>query len=847
MREEVKNWLNDQHVWLQEAALRVLQNGQLADQDISELVTLLKDGDPNGAPPRTYPTVGIAQNESVLKLVSIGPVKGIDALNPRSPLEFGDGNITVVFGHNGSGKSGFTRILSNACGKPHCVRLRRNVYTPGEGEQKCTFTYQIDDERKEVTWPANGEPINELRHIDVFDTVAGSVYLDRENEATYTPPELTLFVDLVDACKKIEAQLSDEASRLVSRLTTIPPRFAQCEAIKGYRELKHDLSAERLTELSTWSEADVTALKALQDRLKEKDPIAAAKKRRGVQSQINSLRSALQKGLKAVGPKALDGLKRMNEDAVAKRKAVTEGAAVLKDVSVLDGVSTETWRTLWNAARAFSTEETYADRDFPFTGDEARCVLCHQTLDEEARGRMTEFEKFVQGQLEKDASAAEKKLKEALDWSPTPPDRAQLETACQAAELSEQVSASLIAAWEKLKEHLNTLLTLDLPEEAPEIDESITRLHAVLEQLAGVAEQAAKDLEEDAKSEDRTKAAASLLDLEAKKWVTEQADGIRTEVERLVQLEKLKQWKRKTSTNGITRKAGDLSQQLVTDAYIIRFNDELRKLGASKVQVELVKTRSRQGRTQHQVLLKSPDVEGVNVSEILSEGERRIVSLAAFLADVTGGSGSAPFVFDDPISSLDQVFEEAVIARLIELSQERQVLVFTHRLSFLGIMSDKAGDALNCISIRREDWGTGEVGQVPIYGKNPKGALNTLKQERVRIAENMLNEHGSEIYYPLAKSICSDFRIIIERVIEIVFLADVIQRHRRQIKTLGGEVFKLTKITNEDCQLVHDMMTKYSCYEHSQTPEAPVEMPHPDELRTDIEAMLTWHDEFKKR
>jgi ABC-type Mn2+/Zn2+ transport system ATPase subunit len=63
---------------------------------------------------------------------------------------------------------------------------------------------------------------------------------------------------------------------------------------------------------------------------------------------------------------------------------------------------------------------------------------------------------------------------------------------------------------------------------------------------------------------------------------------------------------------------------------------------------------------------------------VLSEGEYRIVSLAAFLADVGGKDFSAPFVFDDPISSLDQDFEEAVVQRLVELSQERQVIIFTH-------------------------------------------------------------------------------------------------------------------------------------------------------------------------
>ena len=42
---------------------------------------------------------------------------------------------------------------------------------------------------------------------------------------------------------------------------------------------------------------------------------------------------------------------------------------------------------------------------------------------------------------------------------------------------------------------------------------------------------------------------------------------------------------------GLSRKAGELSETLITDAYISRFNEELRNLGAARIQVELVKTR----------------------------------------------------------------------------------------------------------------------------------------------------------------------------------------------------------------------------------------------------------------
>lgn len=231
--------------------------------------------------------------------------------------------------------------------------------------------------------------------------------------------------------------------------------------------------------------------------------------------------------------------------------------------------------------------------------------------------------------------------------------------------------------------------------------------------------------------------------------------------------------------------------------------------------------------------------------EVLSEGERRIISLAAFLADVTGRDGGTPFIFDDPISSLDQTWEERTVDRLVTLSASRQVIVFTHRLSLLGLITEKAED-LATIHIRREPWGTGEPGEIPLAAKKPEGALKDLKERRLTRARRTLNDDGNEAYYPLAKAICSDLRILAERLVEFVLLADVVQRHRRAVNTLG-KIHQLAKITAADCALIDEMMTKYSRYEHSQSNEAPVEVPGPDEIAADIDRLLTWHAEFKGR
>lgn len=359
-------------------------------------------------------------------------------------------------------------------------------------------------------------------------------------------------------------------------------------------------------------------------------------------------------------------------------------------------------------------------------------------------------------------------------------------------------------------------------------------------------EDSAKKFEEDAEKDNRVELQAQLKNLQSMKWLAEQKTAIQEELNRLQSLERLQEAKKKTNSRALSTKKGELAETLITDAFVQRFNNELNALGASRLKVKLIKSKVLKGKVLHTLQL---DGAAHNLNEVLSEGENRIVSIAAFLADVTGRTYPAPFVFDDPISSLDQDYEEAVVQRLCAIASERQVIIFTHRLSLLGMVQDyakKVSIEPEIICIREESWGTGEPGDTPLFAKKPDKALNQLINDRLSKAKKLLNEHGKEVYEPYAKALCSDFRILLERMIECELIADVVQRYRRAINTMG-KIGNLAKISEADCKYFDDLMTKYSRYEHSQPLEAPVPLPEPDELETDFTALKDWQAEFKKR
>jgi hypothetical protein len=60
-------------------------------------------------------------------------------------------------------------------------------------------------------------------------------------------------------------------------------------------------------------------------------------------------------------------------------------------------------------------------------------------------------------------------------------------------------------------------------------------------------------------------------------------------------------WKKLTSTTGISRQTSKISQSLITDAFVERFNNELKNLGSQKIKVAIEK-RTTKGRVLHKIV-----------------------------------------------------------------------------------------------------------------------------------------------------------------------------------------------------------------------------------------------------
>jgi len=841
-------WVSERPQWLQIAATRLLQQSELTDKDVSELATLCQQ-EADGKLPKmacSFLATAFSQGaEGTLRLCSISNVEGVNALAPKKPLEFGKSNITIVYGNNGSGKSGYVRLLKHVCGARDTGPLHRNVYKPGSTLQKACISFEQDGEPKTYTWSGQGI-CNDLNSVDIFDTSFGKVFVSSEDEVSYEPPVLSFFSSLILACERVSSALDTEANRYQSKKPNIPADKKVTPEGIWYEAISVKTTTQDIDKHCSFGSADETEMQTLQQRLAEQAPADKAKQLRKQKQHLDTLVQDAQKYLEQLSDENYRRIIAAKKKSILKKTAADIAAEKIFSSSELDGIGSDVWKELWEAARNYSVSAAYKEAEYPNVADGSRCVLCHQTLTQEAKERLVSFEKFVKGEMQKAASDAAKEYETASQTIEALPTSETLKTRIDAAGIpQDEFATQMTDFFAQLQARKDLLLGIDSEEAIPDPLLSPKWIDEADAHSKSLGELAAK-YDEDAKSDNREEIKKKLNSLQARKWLSEHRAVIDEEVTRLKLLNQIQEAKKSTNTKALSQKKGELAEALITDAFVQRFSAELKALGASQVKVELVKSKVSKGRVLHKLQLRGASQS--SLADVLSEGENRIVSIAAFLADVTGKSNQAPFIFDDPISSLDQSYEEAVVQRLIELSQDKQVIVFTHRLSLLGTVrhfAEKKTIRPDVVSICSADWGTGEPAPIPLSQSDIKSALNTLMNQRYQDAKKASENGEFEHAEILLKSICSDFRTLVERSIENDLLCGVVQRFQRPVHT--SKLKDLAKLKDADCNLLDSLMTKYSGFEHSQPIEAPVELPKPVDLLADMTLLKNWREEYAKR
>lgn len=845
---QLHSWLRQQRPWLQHAALVILRGEKIDDDRITELaqLALSEAKDDALALPEQIPLTSLGHGStSTVVINSISNVKGTGKLNPKRALEFAPTGITVVYGTNGSGKSSYVRLLKHACGTRAAGKLYGNVFDEVQEEPTCSIAFQDEGSDGTVQWKETEGAIDQLRSVDIYDTSTGDTYLKDENPPSYEPRIISFMGDLARLMSAVADKLKAQAMAMPSVLPTLPAGYGQTTAGKWYGLLNADTKVEVIDEYCNWSDALAEEYRLVKEQLAESSPALRAKEKRIKKKQLDTLVANLDAHIRAYSNEAFKVLLKLKENAVVKRKAAQMAAKLLEEVA-LPGVGSEPWVELWDHAKAYSQQFAYPAIEFPNTGEDSRCVLCQQPLSEEAKDRFKTFESYVADQASQAAAKAQADLNQALDDLPTLPTAALLEQQAEAIGIPQARIEELKGFYEPLRKRQDEFRKATQLEGLTElVDHADWRKRAVNSSAKLETEAQAFDKAEQTRQANSKRQG----ELEALKWVTEQKVAIHAEVERQGKVAQLERARSYCNTGTVTRQVGVLAEQVVTPRYIKAFNDELKALQAQRIQVEMVRSAGERGTITHMVRLKDLAQPKVDTRQILSEGEHRIVSLAAFLADTGGNPKRSTFIFDDPISSLDIAFEEAVVMRLVELSKTRQVIVFTHRLSLMGMVQDyakKEGQTCTVVQVRSEPWGAGEPGDQGIDSAKLKAILNEHLPAKVRAAQEVHETEGTDAYHIHAQQICTETRKVVERLVEEELFNGVILRHRRAINTMG-KLDKLALISMEDCQFIDEFMSKYSRYEHAQSQEAPVSLPTPEELLEDLERLKGWRKEYSER
>ena len=810
-RIALAQWVNNSDEWIRSIVRQVLgSSDQISEAELAQIYQLLKeekgidDRVLSTQPPIAEPTQALGQSEPLF-LTRISNIKGVNALTEGEHIDFGKG-LTLLFGENGTGKTGYARILKRVADSRSVEDILADVNLDGvPPSPSADIDYRSGDTDFSYQW--NGEEAQPpLDLMSIFDNPAAYYHVDSDLRYTYRPAALAIFDrvnhEVQGIIELIEQEIQDlpfNNSALLSRIDAASSIYPYIQSLGPTTDMKELLQLSIVPEHA--------------DDLKEGLETAVAGIRANLVGQQISLKSRLQNALK----EALDYTEIVAEfevqdyqSSLTKLSELHSDQTTLRDslfaAANLPAEPDQTWEAFIKSGKEYHNHLQKLG-----VHDETRCLYCRQTLSPDGLSLIAKYSNYLESQIAKDIRAQESTI-QALVKPLQDSSLANVLAFCRPAEAKpDEGIAATTDQIETLRELLAVEATVrkQLADKTAVEESNLSRVSEVGSKVGAWHSDATAALEElriqnTDREEVLTKKEAELLELRARMELNKSWSEVEGLVAIAIRREKLRKERDAIAVlrRSITILSNKASELLINKNFEHIFRNECAELRAPGLELEFF---GRQG----EALRRKKMPGGTDPSKVLSEGEQKVIALADFMAEARMSDNTVPVIFDDPVSSLDHRRVGEVAKRIADLASDHQVVVFTHDILFVNhLLSLLEKSEKHVFYWVTDDNGTGTVTPAAGYRWDSISALNDRLSSAIDKARKSTGEERDSHVrqgYALIRAWCEVF-------VEHDVLAEVTERYQpnvrigalKGIKTskLEQTIATVTSVFNDACRYI---------------------------------------------
>ena len=659
------DWLNKQEYWLKALYEQIIKYNTVTEDSLKKIIDCYVR--------KTHNDIVFTAEEEILQkitLLRLYDVQGVNRLIPNQEIAFGE-NLTVVYGENGTGKTGYSRIIQQI-GKyiGESKPIKPNVFE-SDVIPKAKIDYVISDGTiKTLEWDASQKT---QLNIKLFNSACVHFSLNNERKIDFTPHVFYACEQLAFATSKLSTLVNQRMTEFYE--SAIGPII---EDTNIYRQVKKilisyniiDLEAlEKTVETLNLEDLSTQKLKLEEDR--EKLSIASLN---AEQARLNSLKQLATQITNTVIQSDFYSNKKFlifkqNQVKIKELQNKSDIDVLLSQLHVSENIK--------DAFLSFITE---ADKLYRISNKSEQgidkmqtCLLCGHLISEDdtvTRKILQLYGNLVSisqtdsiEKLTNQNHKIEENCKKIIQ---------SLETLLQTPDISSNTNLSLIVK--------NILLLLkDYTNDKFEIE-----LNQQLSDLKTYREFIAKEIDRilsliNANEEQRKKINIELNEVNAQIDILKNWSQERAYLLSYINLSKIKN----INNHGISKCQKDIQEKIYKDSFITTLQNTLSELNAPReVKFNTAISSSKMAIKQGYDSINKEN----QLSDILSEGEQTVVALAQFIAESKFNPEENILFFDDPVNSLDLKRMQVIANTLVALAKDKQIVIFTHNLVFLGFI-----------------------------------------------------------------------------------------------------------------------------------------------------------------